>query len=389
MPIIALGCTATVNSDNAGQGEDAPATTSTSACAPKNTVLGVDVSDGQGTIDWASAAAGGVSFGIAKATQGTYNTQSGFADNWNGMIAAGVVPGAYHFFDPREDGVAQAQHFLSVVGPMSAGQLPPMLDIECPDGDSRCLGFSGGAGNEPGSTIHQRMMDFLSYVQTQTGRRPIIYTFGSYFADNAVSTSGLQSYPLDIAFPTTANCFHIPAPWTAATLWQNSWTGSIPGIPGQVDEDLFLGDTTSFEAFVGGTAGGSGSGTGSGTGSSGSGSGSDTGSNGSGSGSGGPVLNGCNSATLAAQVPSGTCVQAASDANWYTCDNGNWVDGEDNCTRSYAWCDSATLGRSVPPRTCVQSASDRIWYQCDSTGWDTPVHNGAGPIGACSTSHPL
>jgi hypothetical protein len=82
-------------------------------------------------------------------------------------------------------------------------------------------------------------------------------------------------------------------------------------------------------------------------------------------------------------------VQAASDGQWYHCDNGSWVSGETGCTASYPWCQSATLGKAVPPRTCVESRSNSVWYQCDASGWDTPVANGAGPLGACSAEYSL
>ncbi|HEY2744861.1 MAG TPA: GH25 family lysozyme, partial [Polyangia bacterium] len=347
MVLGAAGCGGIVvhdGSDSAGSGEDVAAISDSAACAPATVVEGVDVSDGQGAIDWTSVRNAGVRFAIVKATQGTYNTQSRFAANWSGMKAAGVIRGAYHFFDPTDDGVAQANHFLAVMGTLQAGDLPPMLDIECPDGDATCLGFSGGSGKEPAATIRQRMMDFIDTVQGATGRKPIIYTFGSYFSGNGVSTSGLQTYPLYIAYPTTSNCFNVPSPWTSATMWQYSWTGSVAGISGQVDRDRFLGDLADLQAFAGGSTGGG--------------------------GGGGVVVNGCNSATLAKQVPSGTCVQSASDGDWYHCDNGSWIAGESGCTATYPWCQSATLGKAVPPRTCVQSKSDDVWYQCDASGWD-------------------
>jgi lysozyme len=349
------------DTSSAGSGEDVAALSASKACAPATTVEGVDLSDGQGAIDWAKVRAAGVRFGIVKATQGTYNTQTRFAANWSGMKAAGVIRGAYHFFDPTEDGVAQAKHFVAVMGALSAGDLPPMLDIECPDGDNNCLGWSGATGAAPAATIRQRMMDFLNYVQSATGRKPLIYTFGSYFSSNGVSTTSLQGYPLNIAYPTTSNCFNVPSPWTSATMWQYSWTGTVSGIPGQVDRDRFLGDINALEVFAGGGSGGG----------------------------GGGAPNGCNSATLAKQVPSGTCVQASSDGLWYHCDNGSWLDGETGCTSTYAWCQSATLGKAVPPRTCVQSRSDSVWYQCDAAGWDTPVSDGTGPLGACSAEYSL
>ncbi len=355
--VAVAGCGGVVSnaSDTAGGGEDVAAISDSKACAPQTTVEGVDVSDGQGAIDWAQVRAANVRFGIVKATQGTYNTQSRFAAHWSGMKAAGVIRGAYHFFDPTEDGVAQAKHFLAVMGPLSPGDLPPMLDIECPDGSSSCLGWSGGSGATPAAAIRQRMMDFINYVQSATGRMALIYTFGSYFSSNGVATTGLQGYPLNIAYPTTSNCFNVPSPWTSATMWQYSWTGSVAGIPGQVDRDRFLGDITALQAFAGGSTGEA----------------------------------GCNSATLAKQVPAGTCVQSASDEQWYHCANGSWVAGETGCTSTYAWCQSATLGKAVPPRTCVQSRSNSVWYQCDAAGWNTPVANGAGPLGGCSAEYAL
>ncbi|HXU69196.1 MAG TPA: GH25 family lysozyme [Polyangia bacterium] len=369
------GLVSTSDDTAAGNGEDVAALSDSKACAPTTTVEGVDLADGQGAVDWTKVRAAGVRFGIVKATQGTYNTQSRFAANWSGMKAAGVIRGAYHFFDPTEDGVAQAKHFVAVMGALSPGDLPPMLDIECPDGDNACLGWSGGTGAASAATIRQRMTDFINYVQSATGRMPLLYTFGSYFSSNGVSTSGLQSYPLNIAYPTTSNCFNVPSPWTSATMWQYSWTGSVSGISGQVDRDRFLGDIDALLAFAGGSSGGGGGG----------------GSGGGGGGGGGPppAPNGCNSATLAKNVPSGTCVQASSDGLWYHCDNGAWVSGETGCTTSYPWCQSPTLGKSVPPRSCVQSRSNSVWYQCDAVGWDTPVADGAGPLGACSAEYSL
>jgi hypothetical protein len=97
----------------------------------------------------------------------------------------------------------------------------------------------------------------------------------------------------------------------------------------------------------------------------------------------------CSSSTLDEDVSDGTCVQSSSDEDWYTCENGDWVSGQNGCSASYAWCDSSTLGAWVPPRTCVQSKSDGVWYQCAEAGWESGVSNGSGPLGACASEHPL
>ena len=144
---------------------------------PSQSVEGIDVYDGQGTVDWAAVAGGGIAFAMIKATQGTYDTQATFGANWSGAPRAGVRRGAYHFFDPYEDGAAQAQQFLATVGPLVAGDLPPMLDIECPDGDPDCLGTGGmdetrDAASASPTAIAQRMWDWIHAVEGATGMKP-------------------------------------------------------------------------------------------------------------------------------------------------------------------------------------------------------------------------
>lgn len=201
---------------------------------------GIDVFDGQGQVDWQAVAASDVRFAVVKATQGTYDTQATFAANWAGARAAGVARGAYHFFDPTEDGTAQAAHFVDVIGPLEADDLDPVLDIECPDGDEGCL-YDGAAGDASAAEIHDRMWDFLREVTRATGRIPILYTFGTYFASNGVDVTGLAAYPLFLAYPTEASCLAVPPPWTQAAAWQYSWTGAVSGIAGAVDRDRWLG----------------------------------------------------------------------------------------------------------------------------------------------------
>jgi lysozyme len=226
---------------------------------PSQSVEGVDVFDGQGSvepIDWTALAAGGIGFAFIKATQGTYDTQATFARNWSGARAAGVRRGAYHFFDPTEEGTAQAQRFLAVVGPLAAGDLPPMLDIECPDGDSDCLGTgsAGAAGAASATDVARRMGDFLHTIEGATGTRPIVYTFASYFASNGVDPSGLEAYPLFLAQPSSGACIAVPAPWASATFWQYSWSGTASGVVGPVDRDRFLGSPAELEGLAIGPA---------------------------------------------------------------------------------------------------------------------------------------
>ncbi len=214
-------------------------------CAPPQALEGIDVFDGQGQVDWAAARSGGTAFAFIKATQGTYDTQSTFAAHWAGAGAAGVRRSAYHFFNPTEDGAAQAAHFLSVVGPLAPGDLPATLDVECPDGDPGCL-YAGHPGQAPATEIRSRIGAFLDAVEQATHARPVLYTFHDYFKSSGVDAAGLEAYPLFLADPTSAACLDVPAPWSSATFWQYSWKGTVPGIVGAVDRDRFLGDGAAF-----------------------------------------------------------------------------------------------------------------------------------------------
>jgi lysozyme len=219
-------------------------------CAPE-VVEGVDVFDGQGTIDWVAARAAGVAFAFVKATQGTYDTQATFAANWSGTRSAGVLRSAYHFFDPTEDGAAQAHHFLSVVGPPAPGDLPPTVDVECPDGDPACL-YAGHAGQAAPGDIRARLGALLDTLEQATHARPLLYTFHSYFVNSGVDPAGLDAYPLFLANPVAAGaaaCLDVPAPWAQAAFWQYSWTGRLPGIVADVDRDRFLGNAAALAAL--------------------------------------------------------------------------------------------------------------------------------------------
>ncbi len=236
---------------------------------PKETVEGLDVYQGQGTIDWSKLAArvtsdsgltdGGSSasedgyvFAFIKATQGNYDTQRTFAANWLNAKSAGLLRGAYHYFDPRIEGVVQADYFLAEVGEDS-GELPALLDIECPtsaneaDASSNCE-YSGNSGWVDSGTLTKRIFDWLATVAAKTGRKPIVYSYPSWFSAVGLTDLRLAGYPLFIASP--AACAAVPAPWTSAAFWQYGTSALVPGIVGACSLDRWTGDLASLKAFA-------------------------------------------------------------------------------------------------------------------------------------------
>src|ERR1019366_5369523 len=103
-------------------------------CITAQTILGVDVSSYEGTINWVSVKSAGYTFAFAKATEGIGLTDSYFTSNEVNGTAAGMIMGAYHFAHPENNtATAEANYFLSVAGPyIKACHLPPVLDLEYP-----------------------------------------------------------------------------------------------------------------------------------------------------------------------------------------------------------------------------------------------------------------
>ena len=225
-------------------------------CGSADNPQGVDVYSGTGTVDWTAFRGSGYSFAFIKATQGTYDTQSTFQAQWSGALAAGVLRSPYHFFDATDDGVAQANAFLAELGSaggLQIGDLPPLLDLECPTASTAASSeasceYSGSSGFELPATVLSRAEDWLTTVKAATGMTPIIYSYYSWFGDTTVNDPSLADYPLFIA--SYNPCASIPAPWTSATFWQYSDDATITGVGGGADADSFFGSAGDLLAMT-------------------------------------------------------------------------------------------------------------------------------------------
>lgn len=196
-----------------------------------STVPGIDVSHYQGQVDWAQVKNSGIAFAFAKATQSTDYVDPNFETNWQGMGAAGVLRGAYHFFDVSADPVAQAEHFLSVAKP-GPGDLPPVIDIEEKPSD-------------PSATM-AALHTCLETLKQRVGVDPFIYTSEGYW--NSYFDDSFGAYPLWVAEYGVSQPKHVNG-WGYWTIWQHSQTGKVPGISGNVDLDTFNGGLDQLERF--------------------------------------------------------------------------------------------------------------------------------------------
>jgi GH25 family lysozyme M1 (1,4-beta-N-acetylmuramidase) len=141
------------------------------------------------------------SFIFMRATQGERQIDPFFAEYWTKAKELGIIRGAYHYADGG-DPVVQADHFLDVVKPEHGDIL--VLGWEPKDRDSMSA---------------QEAVRFLEYVQSKTGRVPILYT-GQRGMAKAKDTDKLAAFPLWIADYIVADTPRLTPPWKAWVFWQ-------------------------------------------------------------------------------------------------------------------------------------------------------------------------
>src|ERR1700759_3034082 len=91
------------------------------ACADGPTTRGMDVSYYETSVDWVAAHQAGIDFAFIRVTDGVQFIDPKFPGYWAGAKAAGVIRGAYQFFRPAEDPIAQADLLLDKMGPLDPG----------------------------------------------------------------------------------------------------------------------------------------------------------------------------------------------------------------------------------------------------------------------------
>lgn len=218
----------------------------------KSLILGIDVN--KGSINWQTVKNANISFAFIKATEGgdwpsNPPENNWFESNWPEMKQAGLIRGAYHFFQPLTNVEAQVQNLLKKVK-LELSDLPPVLDVEdYPDSMKERWGQINL--NERINRIKQ----WLQKVEKEIGRRPIIYTNPNFWKNFMSETEEFTDCSLwlaeyDVVKPT------IPANnWGGKgyTFWQNSEKGAVNGINGDVDRNRFNGSLEELIAFVNST----------------------------------------------------------------------------------------------------------------------------------------
>ena len=130
-------------------------------------VYGIDISKFQGNeINQLNKQTDQLTFVICKATEGITYTDCDFKTNWYMIQSKGYIRGAYHFYHCDDDPGKQVSHYLAVVGAFLDIDFPPIVDFEKLSIDPRI--------NK--ANIQSNFLQFLTLLEQQTGRKPIVYT---------------------------------------------------------------------------------------------------------------------------------------------------------------------------------------------------------------------
>jgi len=195
-------------------------------------VFGIDISQYQGEISWDEVFTINDEFPIdfifIRASMGENGKDKKFAYNWKKVKEKNKLRGAYHYFRPNENSIKQAKNFIKVVD-LEPGDFPPVLDIE------------EMPKNQSMDSLKAGLKRWLYHVEKHFKVRPVLYSGDKYFAD--FLEREFDGYTLWIANYN----FWVEKPKKHWNFWQFSEKGSVEGIKGAVDLNLFNGKIEDLE----------------------------------------------------------------------------------------------------------------------------------------------
>lgn len=192
-------------------------------------ILGIDISHHQGAPDLAAVRRSGRRFVVVKATEGTGYTDPQFAASRSRAHAAGLVVGLYHFARAG-DAHAEASAFAHAVGGLQPGEFVVLdWEVTAPDPAGWCA-------------------TWLAATRDALGVTPLIYLNQSA-RDGSDWTRVVRSgVPLWLARYDGSTDACGSGRWPAPAMKQYSESGTVPGVAGPVDLDVFYGTEDELRA---------------------------------------------------------------------------------------------------------------------------------------------
>ncbi len=199
----------------------------------EDAMLGIDVSDFQGTIDWETVKASGIDFAMIRCgyrgnTRGGLSEDEQFKANYDGAMAAGIKVGVYFFSQAISD--KEAEQEANYVLQLLSGKkptLPVMFDWEPWDAENS-------------RTKNVDLKDLTGFATTFCRKiQQAGHTSGVYFN----RSQGYDAYDLKKLYDGNydfwlAEYSEIPAFYYHFDIWQYSDNAMVQGIDTPVDIDI-------------------------------------------------------------------------------------------------------------------------------------------------------
>ena len=196
------------------------------------TVFGIDVSQFQGDIDWQQVASSGVKVAMIRiggrgtAQEGKLYFDDYFEKNYHGATDAGIQVGAYFFSQAttEEEALEEARYALERMDGR-AFSLPIVFDWEYID--------NARTTDVPATRIMACAKAFCDEIAA-AGYTPMVY-FNYRMLSNGFDLEQMADYHFWLAHYNSEMDF----PYRV-DMWQYSDSGSVPGISGKVDLNLYF-----------------------------------------------------------------------------------------------------------------------------------------------------
>lgn len=201
-------------------------------CTAGVSTLGIDVSEWQSEVDWQAVKAAGIEFvmirvGWRGSEQGVLSADTCAQSHYEGAKAAGLKVGGYFFSQSVSvaEAVEEAEFALQLMDGWEL-DMPMVYDWEYIDDQSRTANVSQ-------RTLTDATKAFCD-AMVQAGYTPMVY-FNENQAHQRLYLAELTDYGFWLA--QYRNAMNYPY---KVDMWQFSCTGSVPGIEGDVDLNLYF-----------------------------------------------------------------------------------------------------------------------------------------------------
>ena len=197
-----------------------------------NAMKGIDVSVWQGNIDWTQVKESGVEFVIIRVggrgmDEGTLYSDDNAQGYYEGARAVGLKVGAYIFSQAVtvEEAIEEAEFVLDAVKDWEV-EMPLVFDWEY-------MGYDVRTGKMDSRTLTDMAKAFCDTVR-EAGYESMIY-FGRSQSEDLMKLEELTDYPFWLAMYSTIMDY----PYKIQ-MWQYTDQGTVPGIDGNVDMNLWF-----------------------------------------------------------------------------------------------------------------------------------------------------